>query len=206
MVCGYTLSGVAVAAHFREIAGNGAALHQLALLLITAGFLLLAGTAAARATFWRETRAPSGGGRILASMCLALFAMSFVHFGAGHAGQAWSSELVVHHAGIPLALFVLLQDYRFVLLDAFVRFLANALLAAVLTWLVIAAAFRLALVERVRPDPLQEALLLIAVGLFLVCFAWLRDRLHVLAHLRRFPARRHGAAGGADQGRARLLR
>ena len=173
VVCGYALSGVAVAAHFLEIAGNGASLHQLALLVITVGFLLLAGTAAARAAL----RA-LGGGRILASMCLALFAMSFVHFGAGHASQAWSSELVVHHAGIPLALFVLLQDYRFVLLDAFVRFLANALLAAVLTWLVIAAAFRLALVERVRPDPLQEALLLIAVGLFLVFFAWLRDRLH----------------------------
>ncbi len=176
VVCGYALSGVAVVAHFLEIAGNGASLHQLALLVITVGFLLLAGTAAARAAFRR-------GGRILASMCLALFAMSFVHFGAGHASQAWSSELVVHHAGIPLALFVLLQDYRFVLLDAFVRFLANALLAAVLTWLVIAAAFRLALVERVRPDPLQEALLLIAVGLFLVFFAWLRDRLHSwLAH------------------------
>jgi two-component system LytT family sensor kinase len=178
VICGYSLSGVAVVAHFLEIAGNGASLHQAALLVITVGFLLLAGTAAARAAFWPGKSAPAGGGRILASMCLALFAMSFVHFGAGHASQAWSSELVVHHAGIPLALFVLLQDYRFVLLDAFVRFLANALLAAVLTWLVIAAAFRLVLVERVRPGPLQEALLLIAVGLFLVFFAWLRDRLH----------------------------
>jgi hypothetical protein len=178
VVSGYLLSGIAVAAHFREIAGNGAILHQLALLLITVGFLLLAGIAAARGTFWRGSRPRSGGGRILASMCLALFAMSFVHFGTGHASQAWSSELVVHHAGIPLALFVLLQDYRFVLLDAFVRFLANALLAAVLTWLVIAAAFRLALVERATPDPLQEALLLIAIGLFLVVFAWLRDRVH----------------------------
>ena len=78
-----------------------------------------------------------------ASMCLALFAMSFLHFGAGHAGQAWSSELIVHHAGIPLALFVLLQDYRFVLLDAFVRFLANALLAALLAAMAIEAVFRL---------------------------------------------------------------
>ena len=86
---------------------------------------------------------------MMASMCLALFAMSFLHFGTGHASQAWSSELFIHHAGIPLALFVLLQDYRFVLLDAFVRFLANALLAAVLACLVIAAAFRLVLVERV---------------------------------------------------------
>ncbi|HMD70001.1 MAG TPA: histidine kinase [Bryobacteraceae bacterium] len=183
VVCGYVLSGLAVAMHFLEIAGNGASLHQLALLLITAGFLLLAGIAAARVALRRRTGTPSGGGRILASMCLALFAMSFVHFGAGHASHAWSSELVVHHAGIPLALFVLLQDYRFVLLDAFVRFLANALLAAVLTWLVIAATFRLALVERVRPGPLQEALLVIAVGLFLAFFAWLRDRLHSwLAH------------------------
>ena len=102
--------------------------------------------------------------------------MSFLHFGTGHADQAWSGELVIHHAGIPLALFVLLQDYRFVLLDAFVRFLANALLAAVLTGLVIEAAFRLVLVERASREPLPEALLLISVCLFLVFFAWLRGR------------------------------
>ena len=41
VICGYILSGIAVAAHFREIAGNGATLHQLAILLITVGFLLL---------------------------------------------------------------------------------------------------------------------------------------------------------------------
>jgi two-component system LytT family sensor kinase len=83
--------------------------------------------------------------------------------------------LVVHHSGIPLALFILLQDYRFVLLDAFVRFLANALLAALLTGLVTAAAFRLVLVQRVTLEPLHLALLLISVCLFLVFFAWLRN-------------------------------
>src|SRR5260221_10675840 len=106
-------------------------------------------------------------------MCLLLFAMSFTHLGVTHGQHAWSSELIVHHAGIPLALFVLLQDYRFVLLDAFVRFLANALLAAMLTGLLIAAAFKLVLVERVAQSPLHEALLLIGVCLFLVFFAWL---------------------------------
>ena len=111
-----------------------------------------------------------------ASMSLALFATSFVHFGTGHAGQAWSAELFIHHAGIPLALFVLLQDYRFVLLDAFVRFLANALLAAVLTWLLIQAAFRLRLLDPAAREPLPEAMLLIGVCLFLVFFAWLRNR------------------------------
>jgi hypothetical protein len=170
---GYLLSSVAVGMHFWEVRGSGAALHRNALLLITVGFLALTAAAVARTAFRGHARRDSG--RIAASMCLALFAMSFLHFGAGHANQAWSSELFVHHAGIPLALFVLLQDYRFILLDAFVRFLANALLAAVLTWFVIEAAFRLVLVERAAPAPLQEALLLISVCLFLVFFAWLRN-------------------------------
>jgi hypothetical protein len=173
---GYLLSAVAVGMHFWEIAGNGAALHQVALLLITVGFLALTAIAVTGVGMRRDPLRRSGGVRIAVAMCLALFAMSFVHFGAGHASHAWSSELLVHHAGIPLALFVLLQDYRFVLLDAFVRFLANAFLAAVLTWLVIQAAFRLVLVERTAPGPLPEALLLLGVCLFLVFFAWLRNR------------------------------
>jgi hypothetical protein len=167
---GYLLSSVAVVMHFWEIGRNGAALHQSALLIITVGFLILTAAAVLRAV------ARASAVRIAGAMCLALFSASFVHFGAGHATQAWSSELIFHHAGIPLALFVLLQDYRFVLLDAFVRFLANALLAAIVTALLIAAAFRLALVERAQPDPLHVALLLISVCLFLVFFAWLRNR------------------------------
>ena len=190
---GYALSTAAVIMHFWEIQGNGATLHQTALLVITVGFLILAVVAVA-APALRKRR---GGIRILASMCLALFAMSFVHFGNGHASQAWSSELVVHHAGIPLALFVLLQDYRFVLLDAFVRFLTNALLAAILTGLVIAAAFRLVLVERIAQPPLHEALLLISICLFLVFFAWLRNR--VQAWLTHAIFRRGSVAGLASR-------
>src|ERR1017187_9739354 len=174
VAAGYLLGAAAVGMHFWEVRGNGATLHRNALLLITVGFLILTAAAVAHTALRGHARRDSG--RIAASMCLALFAMSFLHFGAGHADQAWSSELFVHHAGIPLALFVLLQDYRFILLDAFVRFLANALLAAVLTWFVIVAAFRLVLVERAAPAPLQEALLLICVCLFLVFFAWLRNR------------------------------
>jgi hypothetical protein len=173
VAAGYLLGAAAVGMHFWEVRGNGATLHRNALLLITVGFLILTAAAVAHTALRGHARRDSG--RIAASMCLALFAMSFLHFGAGHAGQAWSSELFIHHAGIPLALFVLLQDYRFILLDAFVRFLANALLAAVLTWFVIEAAFRLVLVERAAPAPLQEALLLISVCLFLVFFAWLRN-------------------------------
>jgi hypothetical protein len=177
---GYALSGIAVGMHFWEIRGNGPELHQAALLLITIGFLLLTTLAVVEAAFRGKGPRRLNGARIAGSMCLALFAMSFLHFGAGHASQAWSSELIVHHAGIPLALFVLLQDYRFVLLDAFVRFLANALLAALLAALVIEAAFRLVLVERAVLQPLPEAMLLISVCLFLVFFAWLRNRVQAL--------------------------
>ena len=172
---GYVLSAVAVATHFREIGHHDARLHQNALMLITVGFLILTLIAVLRSTVGGAVNRLAGT-RIVASMCLALFAASFLHFGAGHASEAWSSELIVHHAGIPLALFILLQDYRFVLLDAFVRFLANALLAAILTVLVIEAAFRLVLVESAAREPLHEALLLISVCLFLVFFAWLRNR------------------------------
>ena len=192
VACGYALSAVAIGMHVWEIHRSGAALHQIALQIITVGFLTLTAIAVAGAAFRRGGWRSSGGTRIVASMCLALFAMSFLHFGTGHADQAWSGELVIHHAGIPLALFVLLQDYRFVLLDAFVRFLANALLAAVLTGLVIEAAFRLVLVERSSREPLPEAFLLISVCLFLVFFAWLRSR--VQAWLTRAVFRQGGVA------------
>jgi two-component system, LytTR family, sensor kinase len=172
VLAGYLLSAAAIAMHFWEIRGNGPALHQAAILIVTVGFLALAVVAAARLAL-----RGSGRARIVASMCLALFAMSFLHFGTGHAGQAWSSELIIHHAGIPLALLVLLQDYRFVLLDAFIRFLANALLAAVLAWIALGAALRFAASGNISRRPLEEASLLIAASLFLVFFAWLRNRL-----------------------------
>jgi two-component system, LytTR family, sensor kinase len=178
IAAGYVLSGIAIVMHFRELHGDGAALHQIALLLITIGFLVLSGVAVLRAAFRSDgERRRFGGTRMIASMCLALFATSFVHFGAGHASQAWSSELIVHHAGIPLALLVLLQDYRFVLLDAFIRFLANALLAGVLTGLVFAMALRLLPLDRLGQKPLAAAALLISICLFLVLFAWLRNQI-----------------------------
>jgi two-component system LytT family sensor kinase len=171
---GYALSAVAVGMHFWEVRGVNVPLHRLALLLITFGFLTLTAIAVASTVFRGSARHP-GGARIVAAMCLALFAASFVHFGAEHPGQAWSAELVVHHAGIPLALFVLLQDYRFVLLDAFVRFLANGFLAAAFTGLMMQTVFRLEPADRTHPNPFQQALFVASVCLFLVTFAGLRN-------------------------------
>jgi two-component system LytT family sensor kinase len=176
VICGYALSVAAIGLHLWEIYRHGAVLHEIALQVITIGFLALTAIAVVGAVLRRGGWRSSGGARIAVSMCLALFAMSFLHFGSGHADQAWSGELVIHHAGIPLALFLLIRDYRFVLLDALVRFLANALLAAFLAGLVMEAVFRLELVEHASREPLSEAFLLISVCLFLVFFAWLRSR------------------------------
>jgi signal transduction histidine kinase len=112
------------------------------------------------------------------AMCSLLFAMSFVHFGYGHPLHAWSSELALHHAGIPLALFVLLQDYRFVLLDAFIRFLANALLAAILTFALFRIAFNWVLIAQQPPvNPIYHALLLLGFCLLLIGFALVRSQI-----------------------------
>lgn len=59
--------------------------------------------------------------------------MSFVHFTDSHAHHPWAAELAVHHAGIPLTLYVVLQDYRFLLLDVYLRSLASGVFAGAVT-------------------------------------------------------------------------
>jgi hypothetical protein len=168
--CGYALSAVAVAMHFREVAQHSPTLHGTALRLITIGFLTLTGLA-----FARKSERLSGATRLAAAMCMALFAMSFVHFGAGHGHEAWSSELFLHHAGIPVALFLLLQDYRFVLLDAFVRLAANGVLAAGLSWLAVQVGTRIFGAPPDAGDPLRQAGLLVGLSLLMVVFAAARS-------------------------------
>src|SRR6202171_449806 len=159
---GYALSFLAVAMHLWQIADPSRDYHRKALLLITVGFASLTCVALIGLAVQRDREKRKKTSRMFAAMCSALLAISFVHFSSGHSLHAWSSELAVHHAGIPLALFVLLRDDRFVLLDAFVRFLANALLASIFTFALFRTVFQWILVGRQPPDnPLYEALLLL---------------------------------------------
>jgi len=175
---GYGLSIIAVAMHLWELFHPGLQFQQRALLLITVGFGILTAVSVIAVALQGDVNKRAKASRIFGAMCSALFAMSFVHFGSGHALHAWSSELALHHAGIPLALFVLLQDYRFVLLDAFVRFLANALLAAILTFALFRTIFHGILVSQQAPvNPLYEALLLLGFCLLLIVFALLRTQI-----------------------------
>ena len=177
VAAGYGTSAAAVGMHLWELVHPGAGYERRALLLITAGFSVLTLVAVIKVALQEAPQRRAKASRIAGAMCSALFAMSFVHLGSGHPSDVWSRELLLHHAGIPLALFVLLQDYRFVLLDAFVRFLANALLAAVAVFLGIRLALRWVAVDpRLTGNPLYETLLLVGFCALLIAFALLRTQ------------------------------
>jgi len=122
---GYGLGSLAVGLHVAEPWFPELPMHERTLLLTAVGFavLTLAG--------WLAER--GAGRRRVAAMALVLFALTFAHFHEEGAQAAWPVELLVHHASIPLCLFVLAQDYRFLLLDALLRFLANLFLAGLFT-------------------------------------------------------------------------
>ncbi|MCL5746143.1 MAG: hypothetical protein M1541_19810, partial [Acidobacteria bacterium] len=111
-IAGYAVSALSIAAHLSELPATAAERHSLALLITTTGFGILSAASAVAVIFVppRDTRRLAQ--RLVAALCVFLFALSFVHFDPAHTEQAWSRELIVHHAGIPLALLVLLQDHR----------------------------------------------------------------------------------------------
>ena len=169
---GYALSLAATALHVAELFRTNAPYHSWGLSLITVGFTVLTVIAAWR--IWRDDRGPARPARrLVGTMSMLLLAMSFVHLGGGHDQLVWSHELAFHHAAIPLALLILLQDYRFLLLDAFLRFLANVLLAALY---VSAAAVAWQAGWLPRGDtPFHLAILLAGACLALIVFALLRS-------------------------------
>jgi two-component system LytT family sensor kinase len=169
---GYAISGVAIAMHLFELA-QPADLHRRALLLIALGFAALTVASAAGILLAGGHDLRGRLSRTLASMALLLFVVTFAHIAREHPPQAWSKELFLHHVGIPIALLILLQDYRFVFLDAFVRFLANVILAVSLAL----AGMRLVGfpgLPAASAEPLAETLIVAGwCGLF-VLFAYLR--------------------------------
>ncbi len=179
---GYGLSAVTIVLHVMELFRESTKYHRLGLALITIGYGVLTCIAAAGVLASRDQNRGAMTSRLFGTMSLFLLAMSFVHLRGEPGTPVWSRELAFHHAAIPLALLVLMQDYRFVLLDAFSRFLANVLLAALFTF---------GAVEAWRFDPFSrplspfiQALLLAGMCLYLVLFAIMRGKLQtILTHM-----------------------
>jgi two-component system LytT family sensor kinase len=171
---GYAVSAVAVLLHIGDLITTAPRFHYAAILLVTIGFAVLTAVSVLQEIFAGSR--DGGGKRLAGAMVLFLFAISFVHFTSAHDIKAWSGEAAVHHAGIPLALFVLLQDYRFLLLDAFIRFLVNGILAAFWVWTLQQADARLGLIARASGDPFYAGLVFTGACLSLIVFAYLRAR------------------------------
>ncbi len=171
-ISGYVLSATAIALHVADLITRSPRLHFAALLVVTVGFAALTAISVAL-----EMRQKNGAAisRLAGAMVLFLFAISFAHFSSEQAPQAWSKEVALHHAGIPLALFVLLQNYRFLLLDAFLRFVVNATLAAA----AVLASIRIIQSTHFGPtlaDPFHAGLLFVGACLLLALFVYVRNR------------------------------
>ena len=169
---GYVLSFAAIALHVADLITRSSRLHFAALLLVTVGFAVLTAI-----SVFLEIRNKNGAAtsRLAGAMVLFLFAISFAHFSSEQAHQAWSKEIALHHAGIPLALFVLLQNYRFLLLDAFLRFVVNATLAAA----AVLVSIRIVESTHFSPrlaEPFNAGLLFVGACLLLALFVYVRNR------------------------------
>ncbi len=163
---GYGISGCAVGLHLSELFTTNTMPHQAALLIIAFGFGGL--TVAA---YWERRRKAKQGAEFFPLACLLLFTSSFPHFGYTHVGSPWAAEITWHHIGIPVVLVVLLSDYRFLLLDTYIRFLVNAALASGYIGGVLFLSDRLRVWPHVQANRFETGLVLAGLCLSLVLFA-----------------------------------
>jgi two-component system, LytTR family, sensor kinase len=112
----YACAGGAGLLHMYAAATGGALPSPAALALVSGGLLVLAPALLA-------FTGPQGlDRRALWMIALAIFAVSAVHLGRFHgANESWTTELIGHHASIPLAFAILYQDYRFGFADLFLK-------------------------------------------------------------------------------------
>lgn len=135
--------------------------HRTALIIVTAGFGALT-IISIMLNLWRRPPERWTAVRFAVAMCVLLFSIAFVYFDtkAGH----------FHHAGIPLSLFILLVDYRFLLLDAFLRFAIRSTLASAVVLLGFILDLRLDVIARVAGNQFAAALAFICVCAVLIAF------------------------------------
>ena len=172
---GYVTGPVAAALHLLEASGIAFGFHELAIDLSTYGFGGLAVVFVLLLARGRSDRRPAM--RALAATSLFLLAASFVHFEVDPGPASWVQELVFHHAAIPLALFILLQDYRFLLLDAFVRLLGVVLLAGAFSGALLGALLRLGWLRVEVAGALGLAAFALAMTAAILLYPRVRDRI-----------------------------
>jgi signal transduction histidine kinase len=169
---GYGISISAASLHVAELFSTNGGLHQMALLLVAVGFGGLSAAALVADCFLAAERDRS---QCVSLLCLLLFTSSFLHFGYDHTSSPWAAEITWHHIGVPVALIVLLKDYRFLLLDTFSRFLVNFGLTVVYVGAVLALTIELRLGDMIRSSMFAAGGLLVALCVSLILFSQCRN-------------------------------
>jgi two-component system LytT family sensor kinase len=166
----YVCAGAAGLLHFLAAAAGGLVPSFTALALLTGALLVLA------PALLVSTGAQGRDRRALWMIALAIFTVSAVHLGRFHGvSESWVTELVGHHASIPLAFAILYQDYRFAFADLFLKQALTliALVAVVsMAWSVLSPAM-----TGGAPTPTAIGILLACWVATALAFPWIRQRI-----------------------------
>jgi two-component system LytT family sensor kinase len=111
----YVLSTSAAVMHMIAASRGHVVPSRPALWLLTIGFTLLAGSLL---FLTRQQESWRRGSWVVA---LSIFAVSAIHFSRHVGNETWWVELATHQASLPLALAILIQDYRFGFADLFLK-------------------------------------------------------------------------------------
>lgn len=113
----YCLSSTAGLLHFYDAIVRGYGPSLWGLRLLTFGYVALL------AVLFLATRRQVGWKKAVWASALAVFAVSALHLSHHLEGgtDAWFTELIGHHASLPLALAILYEDYRFAFADIFLK-------------------------------------------------------------------------------------
>jgi two-component system LytT family sensor kinase len=174
IVIGYAVSCCAILLHVSELFSPGRELHQIALVVVALGFGLLAITRLLLLSKHGKDHSVAMS-EWISLTCLLLFTTSFLHFSPQHVSAPWASEVTWHHIGIPVALIVLLQDYRFLLLDTFARFLLNFGLASLYIVSLLVVNQRFHLWDAIQRSTFLTGICLVLLCVSLILFAYLRN-------------------------------
>ncbi len=177
----YGLSIFASILHFYSAIVSGIAPSDLALQILTFGALgLLAGLLVFTFRQTLEKKA-------VWITALLIFAVSALHLSSEKEESSWLVELVAHQSSLPLALAILLQDYRFAFADLFLKRALSLLLLATFAFglYVFAAVPLLAWHETHDRNDVQAAVIVLTLWIttalcypFLHKFAvWLVDKI-----------------------------
>jgi two-component system LytT family sensor kinase len=172
-ITAYCLSTTAGLLHFYMAIATGASPSLWALRLLTFGYIGLLGA------LFLATRRQEGWKKAAWATALAVFAVSALHLSQHRGGVAdsWYTELLGHHASLPLALAILYEDYRFAFADIFLkRALALSALVALAfgLYIVIAAPFLVGQGAGNQMDPRVVGGLLGLWVITALLYPWLR--------------------------------